>query len=297
MQDLILGRVKHLRLSLLSILCLYFLPEAQATLSVIETSESITIHVGSGASVSYLAFVEPSLNPKPVIYAWHYSAFTNTNSNPPTGLDLFNAVATETTGSSWALSYSTGAYGLTTSFTIGSISSTVVDPLSNSVWTYWIQGGSEFVQYGDHGSFTFLVGDSPIVSPAYWDTRYLEDGSYDIWSINPYSYTGAPSDTHEYTDVSGQSQTVTFGTYGGSAPVLKTPPKVLSSRILSDGNLEVVFAVVEGGVYQLQEQEGLAQNGWSDFDSPFIATTSQKTFTLAMNNSSQRGFFRLVRKE
>ena len=297
MRNSIPAQIFHWRTPLLLIFGALIYTHAHATLSVTESSDSITIHLGSGSNVSYLAFAEFSLNPKSIIYAWHYDGLTNTDGTPRTGYDLFNAVATETTGSPWALSYSTGAYGLTTSFTIGSVNSRSVDPLSSPVWTYWIQGGSQFVQYGNSGSFTFLVGNSPTVSPAWWDTRYLSDDSYDIWTINPYSYTGAPSDTQEYTDLKGQIQTVTSGTYGGSEPVLKTAPKALSVRIISDDKLEIVFSVVVGGVYQLQQQEGLAQNGWLNFDSPFTASTNERTYVFAMNNPSKKSFFRLIRKE
>ena len=272
---------------------------AFAAPAVTENSESITIHVGSGTNTSYLAFAEPSLNPKPIIYAWHYDGLTRPDGTPRTGEDLYDTVAAETAGSPWALSYSTGEYGLTTSFSIGPITSQVVNPLANPgpVWTYWIQGGSEYVEFGDSESFAFLVGNSLIISPAYWDTRYLTNGSYDVWTITPFSSTGAPSDTHEYTDISGKAQTVTFGTYEGSAPVLTGPPKLLSSRILSGGQLEIVFSVLQGGVYQLQAQEGLTQNSWQNFEPPFIATTTEKTYTLPMNNPSKRVFFRLVRRE
>ena len=304
MRHPILGQAFHWKTSLLLIFCALISSHIHATLSVTESSDSITIHLGSGSNVSYLAFTEFSLNPKSIIYAWHYDGLTNPDGSPRTGYDLFNAVATETAGSPWALSYSTGASGLTTSFTIGSATSRVVNPLSTPVWTYWIQHGSEYVAWGDYDeelqdytSFTFSVGDSWVVSPAYWDTRYISNGSYDVWTITPFSYTGAASDTHYYTDTSGKVQTVTFGTYEGSAPVLRRPPAVVSNRILDGSQLEIVFSVVEGGVYQLQQQEGLTQNGWQNFEPPFIATTNRKTYALPMNSNSKRDFFRLIRKE
>jgi len=262
-----------------------------------ENSEAITIHVGSGNHVSYLAFLEPSLNPKPIIYVWHYDGPTNPDGTPRTGYDLFNAVASETAGTPWALTYKTGAYGLTTSFTIGSITSQTVNPLASPVWTYWIQGGSEYVDWGDVESFTFPVGDSLIVSPDYWYTRFISNGSYDVWTITPFSFTGSASDTHYYADTSGKIQPVTFGTYAGPAPVLRPPPTTISCKTLPGGQLEIVFSVAEGGTYQLQKQEGLTQNGWQNFEPPFTATTTQKAYALPMNNPSQRGFFRLVRKE
>ena len=265
--------------------------------TVTENSEAVTIHVGSGANVSYLAFVEPSLNLKPVIYAWHYDGLTNPDGTLRTGYDLFNAVAAETTGTPWALAFATGAYGLTTSFTIGSTTSRTVDPLASPVWTYWIQGGSEYVEWGDAESFTFTVGDSLVVSPDYWHTRFIDNGSYDVWTITPFSYTGDATDTHYYTDTSGKIQPVTFGTYAGPAPVLRKPPATISCKTLPGGQLEIVFSVVEGGTYQLQTQDGLSPNGWQNFEPAFTATTTEKTHTLPINNSSQRGFFRLVRKE
>ena len=300
MQHPILGQTFRWRTSLVLIFAVLISTPLYATLSVTESSDSITVHIGSGSSISYLAFVEPSLNPKTVIYAWHYDEPTNPNTSPRTGLDLYNSVHAETTGSPWALSYSTDDFGLTTSFSIGPTTSRAVDPLANPgpVWTYWIQGASEYVEYGNNDTtFTFLVGNSLIVSPAYWDTRYISNGSYDVWTVTPFSYNGVPSDTHTYTDISGQTQAVTFGTYEGSAPVLKTPPTVLSSRILKDGKLEIVFSTVQGGIYQLEEQEALMANSWHEFSSPFTATETHKTFTLPTDHPSKRGFFRLIRKE
>ena len=289
---------------ILHIFCALTCVHAYADLSVNELPDSITIHLGTGSNVSYLAFAESSLNPKSIIYAWHYDGLANPDGSPRTGYDLFNAVATETAGSPWALSYSTDDYGLITFFTIGSTISRVVDPLKSPVWTYWIQGGSEFVQYANEfeedgetkSSFSFLVGNSMIISPSNWDTRYISDGSYDVWTITPFSYTGVASDTHTYTDISGSFRTVTFGSYTGPAPVLKRSPTVLS-LIIAENQLQIIFSVLEGGVYQLQQQEGLTQNGWQNFEPTFIAMTSQKTYALPMNNPSERGFFRLIRKE
>jgi hypothetical protein len=300
MQHPISGQTFRWRTSLLLIFAVLISTPLYATLSVRESSDSITVHIGSGSNVSYLAFAESSLNSKSIIYAWHYDELTNPNTPPRTGLDLYNSVHGETAGSPWAVSYSTDAFGLTTSFSIGPTTSRVVDPLANPapVWTYWIQGGSEYVGYGDNRTtFTFLVGNSLIVSPAYWDTRYISNGSYDVWTITPFSYTEVPSDTHEYTDISGQAQTVTFGTYEGSAPVLKTPPTIVSSRILTDGKLEIVFATIQGGIYQLEEKENLLTNGWHEFSSPFTATENLKTFILPTDHPSKRGFYRLIRKE
>jgi hypothetical protein len=61
--------------------------------------------------------------------------------------------------------------------------------------------------------------------------------------------------------------------------------------------MEIALSVVEGGIYQLQAQDGLTPNGWQNYEPPFTATTTQKTYVLPMNNPSQRGFFRFVRKE
>lgn len=264
---------------------------------VTENSEAVTIHVGSGANVSYLVFVEPSLNPKPVIYAWHYDGMTNSAGTPRTGEDLFNAVAAGTAGTSWALAYNTGAAGLTTSFTIGSATSRTINPLESPVWTYWIQGGSEYVQWGDNESFTFWVGNSLIISPSYWDTRYISNGSYDVWTISSFSYSGATSDTHYYTDTTGKIQPVTFGTYEGPPPVLRKAPAVVSCRALPGGELEMVFSVVEGAKYQLQTQTGLTPGDWQDAGDLFAANSTQATFTALMNHSSGKSFYRLLRKE
>ena len=293
----ILSWMKHHSFSLLLIFSFLTATHLHATLTVKELSDSITIHFGDGYNVSYLAFAESSLGSKPVIYAWHYNNLTNSDGTPRTGTDLLNAVILETAGTAWALSYAVGAYGLTTSYTIGSVTSTTVDPLDSPVWTYWIKGGTEFVEYGDNGSFTFQVGNSFIVSPTSSDTRYLINGSYDAWTISPYTYTGTSSDTRYFTDTLGNTQPVSDGVYTGPAPTLRTTPTAQSVRALPNAQLEITFTVIEGALYQLEEQESLNPNGWLNRGTSFTATSSQKIFTLPTDNPSKKGFFRLLRKE
>ena len=293
----ILRRMKHHSFSLLLIFSFLTSTHLHATLTVKELSDSITIHLGDGSNVSYLAFAESSLGSKPVIYAWHYNDLTNSDGTPRTGTDLLNAVISETAGTTWALSYTVGAYGLTTSYTIGSVTSTTVDPLDSPVWTYWIKGGTEFVEYGDEGSFTFSVGNSFIVSPSYSDTRYLSNGSYDAWTISPFSFTGTSSDTRYFTDTLGNTQSVSDGIYSGPAPNLRTAPTVQSVKALPNAQLEITFTVIEGALYQLEEQESLSPNGWLNRGASFTAESTQKIFTLPTDNPSKQSFFRLKRIE
>jgi len=288
---------KHHSFSLVLIFLSFTATHLHATLTVKELSDSITIHLGDGSNVSYLAFAESSLGSKPIIYAWHYNDLINSDGAPRTGTDLLNAVISETAGTTWALSYAVGAYGLTTSYTIGSVTSTTVDPLSSPVWTYWIKRGTEFVEYGDAGSFTFSVGNSFIVSPTSSDTRYLINGSYDAWNISPYIYTGTSSDTRFFTDTLGNTQPVSDGVYSGPAPTLRTAPTAQSVKALANAQLEITFTVIEGALYQLEEQESLNPNGWQNRGESFTATSSQKTFTLPTDNPSKKGFFRLKRIE
>jgi len=293
----ILNWTKHHSFSIILIFLSLTAPHLHAAVTVKELSDSITIHLGDGSNVSYIAFAESSLGSKPVIYAWHYNDMINSNGTPRTGTDLLNAVISETAGTTWALSYTVGAYGLTTSYSVGSATSTQVDPLSSPVWTYWIQGGTEFVEFGDNGSFTFSVGNSFIVSPSYSDTRYLSNGSYDAWTISPFSFTGTPSDTRYFTDTLGNTQPVSDGVYTGPTPTLRTAPTAQSVRALPNAELEITFTVIEGALYQLEEQESLTPNGWLNRGASFTATSSQKIFTLPTDNPSKKGFFRLQRKE
>lgn len=194
--------------------------------AVITGQEPITVNLGSGANVSYLVFNESTLANTPIRYAWHYDGAINpvTRTNW-SGEDLFQGVLSASQATEFALSFQTGAYGLFTDFTIGGRQSRIVDPLSSPVWTYWISGGSEYVEYGDNGSFSFLVPAGQwIISPSYDATRWISNGSYDGWTVNPFSYTGAPSDTSFYTDLGGVTQPVTFGTYSGLDPQVIPEP-------------------------------------------------------------------------
>lgn len=292
----ILSWTKHHSFSLVYIFLSLTAPHLRAaTLTIKDLSDSITIHLGIGANVSYLAFDESTLGSKPIIYAWRYDNLTD--GTPRTGTDLLNAVISETAGTAWALSYTVGDYGLTTSYTIGSVTSTTVDPLDSPVWTYWIKGGTEFVEYGDKGSFTFSVGNSFIVSPSYSDTRYLSNGSYDAWTISPFSFTRTTSDTRYFTDTLGNTQSVSDGVYSGPAPTLRTAPTVQSVRALPNAQLEITFTVILGALYQLEEQESLTPSGWQNRGESFTATSSQKIFILPTDNPSKKGFFRLKRIE
>lgn len=206
--------------------------------AVITGQEPITVNLGDfnnpNANVSYLVFDETTLSMAPIIYAWHYNGTTNSSGNPWSGTDLLSGVIADSASTPYALNYTTNAYGLMETFSIGSASSTI-DPLGSPVWTYWIKGGSEYVSYGDNGDFTF--NPSPlnwVVSPANYDTRWLSNGSYDGWTLSPFSYTGAASDTSYYTDTYGVIQPVSFGTYDGPAPLSAIPePSTLSFVVLS----------------------------------------------------------------
>ena len=181
----------------------------------------LDVNPGMGSNVSYLVIDDSSLGTAPVIFGWHYNGLTNpvTHTNW-SGTDLLNGVISKLRGSPNQLSYSLGAYGLTVSYTFRGVTSITVDPLDSPVWSYWIKGGSEYVPYGDTGDFTFNApATSWVISPNTSDTRWLTNGSFDGWTISPFSYLGAASDTTHYTDLKGGDEPVTFGTYTGQPPL------------------------------------------------------------------------------
>jgi len=217
---------------------------------VITGKEPITVAFGSTsnvtANISYLVFDESTLSASPIKYAWYYDGLINPTSGTNwSGTDLLNAVLADLQGSPYALSFTTGAFGLTKSFTIDSTIS-VVDPTANPglVWTYWIKGGSEYVPYGDDTDFTFNQPSSNwAISPNTSDTRWLTNGSYDAWTISPYSYSYGvnSSDTYYYTDTNGISQPVTIGTYSGAAPLSIPEPSSLALLALAAGGMFLYF--------------------------------------------------------
>lgn len=194
-------------------------PLSVATGAVITTSNTVTVGLGSGVNVSYLVFDESSLSIVPIIYAWHYDGLTNPSTGTNwSGTDLINGVITDSAATSYALSYSTGAFGLISSFTIGT-TTTAIDPLASPVWAYWVKGGSQYVPYGDNSDFTFNAPTTNwVVAPANFDTRWLTNGSYDGWTLSDYSYPGTNPISY-YTDINGSNQPVTLGTYSGTAPL------------------------------------------------------------------------------
>jgi hypothetical protein len=196
-----------------------------APAAVITGQEPITVNLGTGANVSYLVFNESTLANTPIRYAWHYDGAINpvTRTNW-SGEDLFQGVLSASQETEYALSVQTGAHGLFTDFTIGGRQSRIVDPLSSPVWTYWISGGSEYVEYGDNGSFSFLVPAGQwMISPSYAATRWISNGSYDGWTIAEFEYPGT-NPVGYYTDLEGVSQPVTIGTYYGLDPQVIPEP-------------------------------------------------------------------------
>ena len=230
------------------LLCLgaFLLIGSNSRADVITGKETITVAFGDTsnvtANISYLVFDESTLSASPIEYAWYYDGLINPTSGTNwSGTDLLNAVLADSQGTPYALSFTTGAFGLTKSFTIGSTTS-VVDPTANPgpVWTYWMKGGSEYVPYGDNTDFTFNQPSSDwAISPNTSDARWLTNGSYDAWTISPYSYSDGvnSSDTYYYTDTNGISQPVTIGTYGGAAPLSIPEPTSLALLALAAGGM------------------------------------------------------------
>lgn len=193
---------------------------------MITGQEPVTVNLGSGSNVSYLVFNESTLSNDPIRYAWHYDGLVNplTGTNW-SGEDLFQGVLSASQGTDYALSVGTGAYGLFTDFTIGETKSATVNPLDSPVWTYWISGGSEFVEYGDEGSFTFDVPSGGwIISPASQLSRWITSGSYDGWTLAEFAWPGTDP-TSNYLDQNGVLQPVTFGTYSGLDPQVIPEPQ------------------------------------------------------------------------
>lgn len=199
----------------------------------------VTVGNTNNPYVSYLVIDDTSLGNSAFEYAWHYSSTTEAGTtNPLTGTDLLNAVIAGTTNTQYALSYTTGASGLMTSFSVGSNTSVVIDPLATPVWTYWVNGGSEYA-FGDSNNFTF-VPTNWVVSPNTSDYRYLTNGSSDGWTLSDYAYPGT-NPTLYYTDVNGTSQAVTMGTYSGAAPLSTAAvPEPSSTALLFLGSLGVI---------------------------------------------------------
>lgn len=187
--------------------------------SVITSSSAVTVELGSGPNVSYLVFDESSLSIEPIIYAWHYDGLLNSLTETNwSGTDLLNGVIADSASTSYALQYSTGASGLISGFTIGTTTYTI-NPLGSPVWTYWIKGGSQDVQYGDNGDFTFDASTTNwVVAPANFDARALSNGSYDGWTLSGYSYSVTDPPSY-YLDVKGSNQPVSLGIYSGAAPL------------------------------------------------------------------------------
>jgi len=211
-----------IQISILRLICfcgLILLASINAPAAVITDQEPITVNLGIGLNVSYLVFNESTLANTPIRYAWHYDGAINpvTQTNW-SGEDLFQGVLSASVETEYALRFQTGEHGLFTDFTIGGRQSRIVNPLSSPVWTYWISGGSEYVEYGDEGSFSFLVPAGQwMISPSYAATRWISNGSYDGWTIAGFVWPGTNSVSY-YTDLEGVSQTVTFGTYSGLDP-------------------------------------------------------------------------------
>ena len=216
--------VVYKRFMLLSCVGL-LLAASELNATVITGQSPVTVNLGSGANVSYLAFDESSLGASPIVYAWHYDGLINLSTRMSwSGSDLMSAVVADSAATAWALSYTTGDYGFITSVTIGGNTSAMVDPYGSPLWSYWIKGGNlDAYNYDTYENFIISPLDW-VVAPSAGDSRWLVPGSYDGWTISPFNYTGTSADVINFTDINGNNQAIAMGVYSGTAPLSGISP-------------------------------------------------------------------------
>lgn len=78
------------------------------------------------------------------------------------------------------------------------------------------------------------------------------------------------------------------------APTNPDPPRILSARQISAEVLELVFSTTPGATYRLDVSSALPAETWDVWVSPFVATSSATSFTVAMEPDAPRKFFRLA---
>lgn len=109
-----------------------------------------------------------------------------------------------------------------------------------------------------------------------------DDGSW--IALKFISFDGGASPAEEMP-----SEAVSF-----SAPPNPDSPRMVSLRRVSSEVLELVFSTTPGATYRLDVSTDLSADSWVVWISPFVATSTATTFTVAMEPDEPRKFFRLA---
>jgi hypothetical protein len=86
----------------------------------------------------------------------------------------------------------------------------------------------------------------------------------------------------------------TPGAFGLDDVTVQTlPAPILNSAMVSGGNIALSWSAFMNVSYQIQSRTDLAQSGWTNFGSPFLATSNLVQVSLPIGNAPKR-FYRVV---
>jgi len=86
----------------------------------------------------------------------------------------------------------------------------------------------------------------------------------------------------------------TPGAFGLDDVTVQTlPPPILNSARVSGGDINLSWSAFVSAYYQIQSSTNLAQPGWTNVGSPFLATSNPMQVSLPIGNAPKR-FYRVV---
>jgi len=120
--------------------------------------------------------------------------------------------------------------------------------------------------------------------------EYAEIGLADLQPQNG-SRIGLKYST--FDDFTGPSNSTNTESLTLAAPPTGEPPRLLSVTTIDSDRFALIFTTTPSCTYQLEQSESLASDDWKPWSGIWIATSTETTFTILIQENKPRCFYRL----
>jgi hypothetical protein len=96
-----------------------------------------------------------------------------------------------------------------------------------------------------------------------------------------------------FDDSTGPSDSTNTVNLTLAAPPTGEAPRLLSVTTIDSDRFALIFTTAPGCTYQLEQSESLANDDWKPWSGIWIATATQTTFTILIQENKPKYFYRL----